>query len=274
VKGSYAFLAELRRLEAALKQYESLIWALNASIIAIFIYAAALLLGLPAFTSFNWPENPALAQSPALLSLALGVAAATLLKRRRRPDIFRLLGPEISEKARAGYDNRDADSIFMDSLAEELRRALSAMDSSAVLNWRDLKVRAAVGVILAGLTVFIAQSQISADLSPADLQPLSELRDRALGLFQNETHPQKVNLSGSIYGKPSLAVLNEEKIELQLYPGIGTGSRARPSKPEEHLFQQAQAGEAVAVPSELYIESLPPQNREIIKRYFEALAKG
>jgi hypothetical protein len=34
------------------------------------------------------------------------------------------------------------------------------------------------------------------------------------------------------------------------------------------------AGEAAAVPSELYIESLPPENKEIIKKYFEILAKS
>jgi hypothetical protein len=28
------------------------------------------------------------------------------------------------------------------------------------------------------------------------------------------------------------------------------------------------------VPTDLYIESLPPQHREIIKRYFENLATG
>jgi hypothetical protein len=103
------------------------------------------------------------------------------------------------------------------------------------------------------------------------------LRDKALGLFQNESsfqNPSKVNLSGNIYGKPSLAVLSETKLELQLYPGMGAGSVAVKSEPENHLFSQGPLSEAKAVPTELYIESLPPENREIIKRYFEALAKG
>ena len=104
----------------------------------------------------------------------------------------------------------------------------------------------------------------------------SEFTDSALDLFQNETpsEPSQPNLSGNIYGKPSLAVLNEEKLELMLYPGIGAGSRARSSESVDRLFQQSPAEDVTAVPSELYIESLPPQNKEIIKRYFEILAEG
>jgi len=47
----------------------------------------------------------------------------------------------------------------------------------------------------------------------------------------------------------------------------------RKTEPKERAFQQSLAGEAAAVPSELYIESLPPENKEIIKRYFVQLSR-
>jgi hypothetical protein len=59
-----------------------------------------------------------------------------------------------------------------------------------------------------------------------------------------------------------------------LYPGLGGGSRSRSTESTNHLFQQSQGIEVSIVPTELYIESLPPQNREIIKKYFELLATG
>ncbi len=190
--------------------------------------------------------------------------------------MFRLLGPKLSEMARTACDNRDAKSLPMQRLAEELSAPLSKIRPSRILNWKQINIRAALTVVLAAATIFLAQSQISADITPNDLQSLADLRDRALDLFQNETpsQPTQVNLSGNIYGKPSLAVLNEERLELMLYPGIGAGSRSRPSAPVDHTFQQSQAEEVTVVPSELYIESLPPQNKEIIKRYFEILAEG
>ncbi|HSD58324.1 MAG TPA: hypothetical protein VLB04_09095 [Methanotrichaceae archaeon] len=276
MNGSYEFIVYLNRIKTAYGRFQTAIWVLNAAIISISLYAFALLLGLPAFTKYYWLDFLPLALSPAILSVILGAIGATLIRRRNRSDLFGLLGPQLSEKARTACDNRNAKSLPMQKLAEELKASLSKIRPSEILKWRQINIRAALAVVLAGATVFLAQSQISADITPSDFQSLSDLRDRALDLFQNETpsQPAQVNLSGNIYGKPSLAVLNEEKLELMLYPGIGAGSRSRSAESVDRLFQQSQAEEVTAVPSELYIESLPPQNKEIIKRYFEILAEG
>jgi len=55
---------------------------------------------------------------------------------------------------------------------------------------------------------------------------------------------------------------------------MGAGSLARNTDPIERAFQKSQVGEVTAVPSELYIESLPPENRDIIKRYFLILSEN
>ncbi len=276
MSSSYEFIVYLNRIKAAYGRFQAAIWVLNAAIISISLYAFALLLGLPAFTNYYWQDFLPLAISPAIFSVVLGAIGATLMRRRNGADLFGLLGLPLSEKARTACDNRNVESLPMQRLAEELKASLSKIKPSEILNWKQINTRAALAVVLAAATVFLAQSQISADITPSDFQSLSDLRDRALDLFQNETpsKPAQVNLSGNIYGKPSLAVLNEEKLELMLYPGIGAGSRSRSSEPVDRLFQQSQAEDVTAVPSELYIESLPPQNKEIIKRYFEILAEG
>lgn len=277
MNSSYEFIAYLNRIKAAYSRFESTIWVLNAAIISISLYAAALLLGLPAFTHYYWQDFLPLAYSPAILSLIIGVLGATMIRGMKRSDIFGLLDPELSEKAKTACDNRDAKSLPMQRLAEDLRESLSKVKPSEILKWKQINIRAGTVVILAGATIFLAQSQISADITPSDFQSLADLRDNALDLFQNDTPREpspSPNLSGNIYGKPSLAVLNEEKMELMLYPGIGTGSRPRSTESTDRLFQQSQAEDVTAVPSELYIESLPPQNKEIIKRYFEILAEG
>ena len=277
MKGSYEFLVDLSRLKRRYDRFESLIWLLNATIISIAIYAAFMLLGLPSFTRFYWQDHPFMAQSPAILSVLLGAAVATLIKRRTNSDLFSRLEPQLSEEVRTAYDNRDLSTLPMQSLAREVKTRLENIKSSRILNWRRAHIRMGLAALLIVAAVFIAHSQISADISPADFQSISDLRDKALGLFQNEPssqNPPKVNLSGNIYGKPSLAVLSESKLELQLYPGIGAGSMAVKSEPQYRQFEQSPPGEVKAVPTELYIESLPPEDREIIKRYFEALAKS
>jgi hypothetical protein len=274
VKGSYEFLADLNRLRREFERFDSLIWLLNAAVTSIVIYSAFLLLGLPAFTKFYWQDFLPLAQSPAVLAILLGAVIATFVKRRTRSDLFGRLGPELSEIVKTAYDNRNTSTLPMQSLAREVKSRLGRVKSSQFLNWRRVHVRIGLTALLLGTAIFIAHSKISADISPADFQSISDLKDKALGLFQNQSASQnpKVNLSGNIYGKPSLAVLNETKLQLQLYPGAESGSIPVRSEPQNNLFTQSQAGEVKAVPTELYIESLPAENREIIKRYFVMLS--
>ena len=272
----YEFLVYLKKIKVAHHRFEILIWILNGIIISLLVYAFALYIGLPAFTRFYWQDFLPLAVSPAILSVLIGIIAASILRRRRSSDLFGLFDPELREKARAAYDNRRARSLPMQSLAAEVRANLAKIRPSRVLDWRQVKIRMALLVLLGGATTILAYSQISADITPSDFQSIADLRDRALDIFANQTAEKKVevNLSGNIYGKPSLAVLNEEKLEIVLYPGMAAGSRAKATEPTERLFKPSPPGDASAVPAELYIESLPPQNKEIIKKYFENLAKG
>jgi hypothetical protein len=276
MNGPYDFLTSISRLMAAYRRFEWAVWALNATIFSIALYALAEILGLPTLMSFYYQDFLPLAASPAILSIIIGTIGATLLKRRKKADIFPLLGPELSEKAKTAYDNRDVDNLPMQSLAKELKVSLVGIKPLQILDKRRISNRAIVTVILSVIAILLAQSEI---VTPADFQSLVDLKDKAVGAFQNEpTAPPNTNsernLSGNLFGNPSLAVLNENKLDLVLTPGVGAGSIARNTEPVQRVFQQSQAGEAAAVPSELYIESLPPQNKEIIKKYFTILSQS
>jgi hypothetical protein len=274
VKGPYEFLQPLKRLTKVYHRFERTLWAMNTAILSIAVYALAEIVGLPDFMSFYYQDVPLLAASPAILSIIIGLAGATLIKRRKKADIFPLLGPELSEKARTAYDNRDVDSLPMQNLANEIKASLNKIKPSEILNSRQISDRAFAIVLISGAAILLAQSEI---VTPSDFQSLADLRDKALSAFENvkpaESTNQEINLTGNLFGNPSLAVLNEKKMEIMLYPGIGTGSLARNTEPVERVFQQSQAGEAAAVPSELYIESLPPENKDIIKKYFTILSQ-
>ena len=194
---------------------------------------------------------------------------------RRRTDIFHLLGEKLSEKARTGYDNSDLESLPMQSLAQELKVSLNSIKPTTILDSREIKSRALFLVILLGAATILSKSDI---INPSDFQALTEIRDKALSAFEDnaeeESPSHEINLTGNIFGRPSLAVLNENKMDIMLYPGMGAGSLARNTDPVERAFQKSQVGEVKAVPSELYIESLPPENRDIIKRYFLILSEN
>ena len=248
---------------------------MNAAIISISVYAMAEIIGIPAFMSFYYQDVILLATLPAIISIIIGLVTASIIKRRKKADIFALLGQQLSEKTRTAYDNRDVDSLPMQELAAEIRSNLNKIKTSDILNSRRISGRAFVIVIISGAAIFLAQSEI---ISPSDFQSLADLRDQAISAFEGETPTesagQEINLTGNLYGNPSLAVLNENKMEIVLYPGIGAGSLARNTEPVERVFSQSQAGDATAVPSELYIESLPPENKDIIKKYFTILSQS
>ena len=276
MNGPYDFLTSISRLMKAYRRFGWAVWALNAVILAIAFYALEEILGIPAFMNFYYQDSLPLAASPALLSIIIGKIGATLLKRRKKPDMFSLLGPELSEKAKTAYDNREVDNLPMQSLAKELKVKLVGIKPLQIFDKRQISYRAIVVVLLSVVAILLAQSEI---VTPADFQSLVDLKDKAVGAFQTEpTAPPNTNsernLSGNLFGNPSLAVLNENKLDIVLTPGVGAGSIARNTEPVQRVFQQSQAGEAAAVPSELYIESLPPQNKEIIKKYFIILSQS
>jgi hypothetical protein len=277
VNGPYDFLTPLNRLMKAYNKFEMKVYALNAVIFSIIAYALAEILGISAFMNFYWQDFLLLTASPAILSIILGVIGATLVKRRKKFDIFLLLGSELSEKTRTAYDNRDVKSLPMESLAKEIKSSLSRIRPSEIISQKRIAYRVLLAVILSGITLFIGQSQITADITPADFQSISDLKDKAFGVFQKDKNSDTSttqNLSTNLFGKPSLAVLSESKMELLLYPGVGAGSMARNTEPVERAFQKSLAGEAAIVPSELYIETLPPENKEIIKKYFTILSEN
>lgn len=275
MKGTYEFLPPLKRLMDAQQRHERNVVLLNAALLSIAIYCLALVIGVPAFMNFYYQDSLLLARSPAILSIILGLAAARLIKMRRRPDIFHLLGEKLSEKARTGYDNSDLESLPMQSLAQELKVSLNSIKPTTILDSREIKSRALFLLILLGAATILSKSEI---VNPSDFQALTEIRDKALSAFEDkaeeETPSYEINLTGNIFGRPSLAVLNENKMDIMLYPGMGAGSLARNTDPVERAFQKSQVGEVTAVPSELYIESLPPENRHIIKRYFLILSEN
>ena len=275
MNGHYEFLKPLARLMRAYRRFKRTVWVLDALIISIAIYAVMQFLGLTTLMKFYYQDNLFLSAIPAIISIILGGITASILKRRRKEDIFPLLGPELSEKAKTAFDNRDLDSLPMQSLAEELKLSLLGIKSSQILDRRQIIGRGGAAVLLLALVILLAQGDV---IETADLQSIIDLKDRASDIFQEDEPKNNLsfneNLSENIFGNPSLAVLNENKLPLVLSPGTGAGSIPINTKPVERVFQQSQAGEAAAVPSELYIESLPPENREIIKKYFTILAQS
>ncbi|MEM2096887.1 MAG: hypothetical protein QXI70_01850 [Methanothrix sp.] len=268
----YEFLLDLKRLSDACSGFERRVSALDALAIAIALYIIFIPLGLVAYFRFYWSGTP-LEQAPVVLSLILGVILSHIVRRRRRISVFDLFEEELSEKLKAAYDNRFHDSIVMRSLAQDLRHILSGISERDVIDTSRIHRRVLLVFVMLALAVVVSSS-ISEEITPANLGVVGGIRDLAEDVLSSKQPVSEIKDNVSIYGKPSLAVLSETRLELELYPGSGVGSRARPTEATERLFREGPPGQGVAVPSEVYIESLPPKHREIIRRYFTLLSEA
>lgn len=268
---TYDFLIDLKRLSDAYRGFEIRVSALEALAIAIAVYIIFIPLGLVAYFRFYWSGTP-LEHAPVAISLILGMIISHIIRRRRRISVFDLFEEELSEKLKAAYDNRFHDSIVMRSLAQDLRHILSGISEKDILDASRLYKRVLLVFVMLALAVIVSSS-ISDEITPANLGVVGGIRDLAEDILSSKQPVSEIRDNVSIYGKPSLAVLSETRLELELYPGSGVGSRARPTEATERLFREGPPGQGVAVPSEVYIESLPPKHREIIKRYFTLLSE-
>ncbi|MDH7596349.1 MAG: hypothetical protein QHG98_01195 [Methanothrix sp.] len=268
---TYEFLLDLKRLSDACRGFERRISALEALAIAIAAYIIFIPLGLVAYFRFYWSGTP-LEHAPVAISLIMGAIISQIIRRRRRISVFDLFEEELSEKLKAAYDNRFHDSIVMRSLAQDLKHILSGIHERDILDTSRLHRRLLVVFAMLVLAVVVSSS-ISEEITPANLGVVGGIRELAEDILGSKQPVSETRDNVSIYGKPSLAVLSETKLELELYPGSGVGSRARPTEATERLFREGPPGQGVAVPSEVYIESLPPKHREIIRRYFTLLSE-
>lgn len=266
---TYEFLIDLKRLTDAYKRFETRVSALEALAIAIAVYIIFIPLGLVAYFRFYW-SGTLLEHAPVVVSFIFGVILSHIIRRRRRTSVFDLFEEELSEKLKAAYDNRFHDSIVMRSLAQDLGHILSGISGRDIIDTSRLYKRVLLVFVMLALAVVVSTS-ISEDITPANLGVVGEIKDLAEDLLSPKQPVSEIRDNVSIYGKPSLAVLSETRLELELYPGSGVGSRARPTEATERLFREGPPGQGVAVPSEVYIESLPPKHREIIRRYFTLL---
>ncbi|ABK13876.1 MAG: hypothetical protein H5T42_05710 [Methanothrix sp.] len=266
---TYDFLLDLKRLTDAYRGFETRVSALEALAIAIAIYIIFIPLGLVAYFRFYW-SGTLLEHAPVVVSFIFGVILSHIIRRRRRTSVFDLFEEELSEKLKAAYDNRFHDSIVMRSLAQDLGHILSGISGRDIIDTSRLYKRVLLVFVMLALAVVVSTS-ISEEITPANLGVVGEIKDLAEDLLSPKQPVSEIRDNVSIYGKPSLAVLSETRLELELYPGSGVGSRAKPTETSERLFREGPPGQGVAVPSEVYIESLPPKHREIIRRYFTLL---
>ncbi|WP_342305317.1 hypothetical protein [Methanolobus sp. ZRKC5] len=292
----------VKKQEAALKKYRRAYKLIDFLTISLVLFTLLFLLSMDkafammstfevrAGTSYDFAgisiafETVALAFISAFLALIL-----TFLIHRRddRTGILLVVEekyPNLQEKLRTAYDNRDTDNIIVKDLLNIVSSGISKVQSSAFLRRRRLTLGLVLILISASTLGIIMSNDIRTGVGPDDFEKL--LEDAGLlpdddntpdDLYDIDDQTSDTGDSGNenLTGETAIIVVEGTEVDLTLPPGTGTGfSNQQEAEEADEDFDQSSPYEISIISSQAYYEELPEGYESVIKSYFEEMAKN
>lgn len=140
--------------------------------------------------------------------------------------------PELKERLRTAYDNRDETNIIVKSLINHVSDALNKVSSSQLLAKNKIAAKILVTIIFIAGAATIALNPGTYSIPPDTWNNISNTIQSGIG---NATGPievigrpensDKVGIKGpgDIIGKPKIASIAGKNIDLTIFPGMGHG---------------------------------------------------
>lgn len=192
---------------------------------------------------------------PPVSALIIAITGALLLHRKDTKINVNLLienkYPELKEKLRTAYDNREETNVIVDSLKDHVSATLTDVSSSHLLAKSTIVLKILVTIIfISGLTTVSLNPDtysIPPDTIADNFKNITGIGKEAV----NETievvgRPEEfdkvgVKGGGDIFGKPKIASIEGKNIDLTLYSGMGTGFEVRDVSQTQFQFIKSAA---------------------------------
>jgi len=286
---------------SALKWYRRIYKILDFAAISLILYTLFVIFNMDAvfsmistfelytgstyrFLGFPVPfETLGLIAAAVILSLLITVL---LHLRNEKTDAIQLIEdkyPSLRERLRTAYDNRSLSNIIVDRLMSAVLSDTSAVRASSFLNKKRLAFGITALIVTSSLFAFITTSGYRTDITPQDVLQIVE----NLPLIQEEEEEKPQDLfpvgedsesdeggGENLFGEPAIIVVEGKEIDLTLPPGAGVGFSIREeAERREYEFERSSAYDISVISSQAYYENLPEGYQDIIKTYFEEMAK-
>ena len=173
---------------------------------------------------------------PPVLAFIIATISALLLHRKdSKMNVNMLIEnkyPELRERLRTAYDNKDETNVIVDSLKDNVSGVLTTVSSSNLIAKTTIISKILVTIIfIAGVTMISSNPEYK--IPPETIsnnfknitgigQEIANMTTVPVGPIQNI---QNVGTQGSgdIIGKPKIASLEGKNIDISIHTGIGTG---------------------------------------------------
>jgi hypothetical protein len=186
-----------------------------------------------------------------ILAFIIAIIGAFLVHRNDHKINLNLLienkYPDLKEKLRTAYDNRNETNVIVESLKSLVLSGLTIVSASSLIS---------TGVVVTKIilvTMFIsgaAYTSLNQDKVAIPPDVIANNFKNITGIGQgagNETiavvgQPENIQNvgykgGGEIFGKPKIASLEGKNIDLTLYSGMGTGFEVRDVSQTQNLFR-------------------------------------
>lgn len=181
--------------------------------------------------------------------------------------------PNFRERLRAAYDNRGKDNIIIRDLGDKISREMDSVRCSSFLETRKVAGKIFLSIFLA--LIILSAANFKFVVLPELKKPVSAVEKAQAGVGKvgaGKAPEARVFGEGAreIFGAPSIAKIEGEKLSLELYPGAG---EIKLRDLNERKFSESPLLAAGASPAEAFSENVPQEYEEVIRAYFEKLSE-
>lgn len=247
------FMEKLLKLQSEFFKRMRLLFILDLLSIFSISYALFIILQVEYFLQKTslYPQLP-IAIIPPVLAFIIAVIGAFLLHRKDRKKNVTLLTenkyPELKEKLRTAYDNRDETNVIVDSLKSLVSELLTGVSASKLLSGRVIATKIILVIIfisLAAIVSFNPDYRVPPDTLNNFSTGVSETIGNATGVFVTgppvDTTKAGTTGQGDIFGRPDIAPIQGKPVDLSLQQGEGLGNTPSEYKPDQNQFIKSAA---------------------------------
>ncbi len=230
------FQNKLLKIRSEFRRYMRFVFILDIiSILSIF-YSMFIIFNLEYFLSELYFPIP-IKIIPPLLAFIIAMICTFLLHRKdHKINVIGLIenkNPELREKLRTAYDNREETNIIVESLKNLVSDSLSVVKASKLLKTRTVVIKILMTIIFISGATLVSTNPGKYAIPPETLTNMSDTITGTVGNVANETMmvlgrqevDDKVGATGQgdIFGKPEIAPIEGRPVDLSLAQGVGTG---------------------------------------------------
>ena len=248
------FLDKLKQTRTGFLSRMRMLFILDLIAIFSILYAIFIIINLEYFLNkFSLITSIPVKFIPPVIASIIAVILSILLHRKdSKLNVIRLIEnkyPDLNEKLRTAYDNRDETNIIVESLKTIVSESMKVVSPSNLLAKSTIISKVLITIIFIAGMVFISNNPQDYQIPENTLSNISKVfagEENNTGLIDITNSPvNSDNIgakgSGDIFGKPKIASIEGKNIDLTLYSGMDTGFDVRDTSQTSNQFIKSAA---------------------------------